>query len=1014
LELSIEVGSCLPVARWLRGREGVAERAVTSGMANDVRIGVLGPLVVAGCDAPVARQQRLLLLALAAAAPRGQPVDRLIEGLWTDNAPLDATKALQVLVTRLRKRLEKSGIGIVLEPDGYRLDVDAAQIDAVRFLRLRDEERAIAATDLVARREHLEQALGLLRGEPFADLGDEPLLSEVATEISLKRDDIVGRLHEIRLLSGEAGGLLPELMSWAQIHPIDEAAWCRLALGLNQAGRRPEALRALHRYRQVLCETTGLEPTSALTDLESDLISTEPAGVRQPQTGNLPAPSRSVLGRSDDLDGLAEKLGSNRIVTVVGPGGIGKTTLAIEVARDTRARYPDGVWMCELADIDSGQGVVDLVADTLAVTQRRGKTRLESLLAAFADATALVIVDNCEHVLSSAAELVVAIWQGCPGVTVLATSRQPLDLTAEVVTSVEPLGVSVAGGPDSTSPAFQLFVERARENGAVIRLDDRSIEAVSTICRQLDGLPLAIELAAARCRSMSLLELSERLDERFRLLKSTTADRHRRQQTLWSAIDWSYQLLTPDDQRRFALFSVFLGGFTVAGAAMIAGEDEAVVEEALWSLADRSLVTVTLDGEFTRYEMLESLRQFGHQQLLRLEASQDARDTHLRHFVEFAEDANAHIRGPDEGRQVQRINLELANLRAAHQHAVATSDSDSAERLVAALHDYAEWRQFFELGSWAQSTLALTSRSSSATDGDPTPREPSNHLPLVHATAGWGCCISGAFEAAKHHAALGLDAEATGGDACGWLHDVLAHAAYFQGDTDEGLQHGETEIARARAQDDPYRLVYVLADNSIHACLDGNAELALDRAEESLRLAQTTENPSLLSMAYLAHGFARRGADPLLAIDYLRRAATLADSVESTWTISIARGELAVLLALHGGTTEAIELVGDLFQAFRRAGDEARARGAVRMAIPALYRILTDDRWHELVTLDAGTADRPRIKEDFVDLAIEAGAAKISDPEVRARATELGATLDDRAVFALASDVMRSAQDLSA
>lgn len=195
-------------------------------MANDVRIGVLGPLVVAGCDAPVARQQRLLLMALAAAAPRGQHADRLIEGLWADNAPLDATKALQVLVTRLRKRLEKSGIGIVLEPDGYRLDMNAAQIDAVQFRRLCDEERAIAATDLVARRGQLEQALSLLRGEPFAGMGDESLLPEAATEISLKWDDIVGRLHELRLSSGEAGGLLPELMSWAQAHPIDEAAWC--------------------------------------------------------------------------------------------------------------------------------------------------------------------------------------------------------------------------------------------------------------------------------------------------------------------------------------------------------------------------------------------------------------------------------------------------------------------------------------------------------------------------------------------------------------------------------------------------------------------------------------------------------------------------------------------------------------------------------------------------------------------------------------------------------------------
>lgn len=982
-------------------------------MVSDVRIGVLGPLVVPGCEEPVARQQRLLLLALAAQAPRGQTAGRLIEGLWADNPPLDAAKALQVLVTRLRKTLEKSGIGIVLEPDGYRLDMEPAEIDAVQFRRLCEEERNIAATDLMNRRRHLERALGLFRGEPFGDMADEPLVSLAATEISLMRDDIVGRVHESRLSLGEAGGLLPELMSWAQTHPIDEAAWCRLALGLAQAGRRPEALRTLRRFRQVIAETTGLEPTSAVTDLESDLIVAAPAESKDSQPGNLPVPTRSVVGRINDVAWLAEQLDSNGVVTVVGPGGIGKTTVAIEVACMRRDRYPDGVWLCELGDIESGSGVVDLLADTLGVSQQRGKTRSESLLAAFADATALIIVDNCEHVLSSAAELVAALRTGCPGVTVLATSRQPLDLSAEVVTVVKPLGVPLVGDEEAMSPAFQLFVERARENGAALRLDDQETEAVSKICRQLDGLPLAIELAAARCRSMSLVELSERLDQRFQLLTSTTSDRHQRQQTLWNTIDWSHQLLTPAEQRRFAHLSVFLGGFTVAGAAAITGDDEACVEDELWSLANQSLVTMALDGEITRFEMLESLRQFGHQQLLRSEASGSARDMHLRHFVSLAEEANVHIHGPEEGRQVERINLELANLRAAHQHAIATSDRDAAERLVAALHDYAEWRQFFELGSWAQSTLAMSENAPSASRTDSARQKASAHLPIVHATAGWGCCISGAFEAAIDHASRGLDAETAGGDPCGWLHDVYAHAAYFQGHADEGQEHGETEIARARAGTDPYRLGYVLADNSIHAGLAGNAEIALERAEESLRLATTTGNPSLLSMAYLAYAFAEREADPLLAIDYLRRATTLAESVGSTWTTSIARGELAVLLALHGDSTEAIELVGDLLQGFRRAGDEARARGVVRMAIPALYRVLDEERWHELVTLDAGTADRPHVQEAFIDLAIEAGAAQISDPDVRRRATQFGSTLDDCAVFALASEVMRSAQALS-
>lgn len=978
-------------------------------MVDDVRVRVLGPLAVATGTVPDARQQRLVLAALASRAPERLDPGRLIEGIWHGTAPSDARKALQVLIARLRSAIADAGIEIVLNADGYGLEVHGGVVDAALVRRLRAEERDIALDRLLDRRNHLERALALFRGEPFADLPDEPLLADAVAELSLLHADLTSRLHDVWLSLGEGDGLVPELTSWALSHPLDENAWCRLAIALDRTGRRPDALRALHRYRRVIRDTAGLEPSGTLTDLEADLLSVTPVEPHAREPGNLPSPGRSVLGRSADIAALGAQLKSCRLVTLTGPGGIGKTTLAIEAARNARDRYPHGVWLCELAEIESGNDVADLVGDSLGVTRQRGKPRLDSIGTAFSDATALIVLDNCEHVLSAAAEIVRTFQRRCPGLTVLATSRQPLGLSTERVTHVGPLSVSGDSGPGPTGPAIQLFVDRARDSGATFGLGHRSLDAIATICRRLDGLPLAIELAGARCRSMSPTELSRRLDERFRLVGGTAVDRHRRQQTLWNAIDWSYQLLPAADRQRFARLSVFLGGFTVASAAAVTGEDETVTEETLWSLVDRSLLTFEPDGETTRYSMLESLRQFGHQQVLKTGEAERVRDAHLTYFVHFAEDADDHIRGSDEAAAVRSLRTELANLRAAHQHAVTVGHRDRAERLVAALHDYAIWRQFFELGAWARSTLELEVVHRCETDRASAPL-PSPHLPLVHATAGWGCCIDGSFDAAVEHAMSGLTAESNGGRPCGWLHDVLSHAAYFRGDISTGLEHGDAEVGRARVHGDPYRLSYVLADHSIHAGLAGHLGPAASQAEEALRLARKTDNPSALAMACLARGFACRRTDTEAAIEFLERADAIALLVESTWISSIARGELAVLMALHGDANEAIELAADQFERFRRAGDDARARGAIRMAIPALYRVLDARRWLDLVALDVATASRPHIEETFIDDAIAESAACIDDHDAVARAMERGMRLDDTALFVMASMVMETAK----
>jgi hypothetical protein len=284
---------------------------------------------------------------------------------------------------------------------------------------------------------------------------------------------------------------------------------------------------------------------------------------------------------------------------------------------------------------------------------------------------------------------------------------------------------------------------------------------------------------------------------------------------------------------------------------------------------------------------------------------------------------------------------------------------------VVALHDYAEWRQFFELGTWARATLEL----------DAVPIEAQ---PALHAIAGWAACIGDDYLEAAAHAHLGLTAEAAGGTECGWLHDVLAHVAYFQGEVAEGLNYQEVEIARARRSGDPYRLGYALADSGLHAALAGHSQLGQQRAAEALIIAQHLGNPAIVSQAHLAIGFAPRDDDPIGAIDSFRRGAAIADTMESSVTAGNCRGELALLLSLYGDALEAARLLDDQLRAFRRSGAVSRVRGAIRIAIPALYRLLGTERAVDIVTLDAGTTSRPHIRQPFNDAAIAEITAQIA------------------------------------
>ncbi len=877
------------------------------------------------------------------------------------------------------------------ERGGYRLRLDPHAIDAVVFDRLCSEERSLPEGDLAGRQRRLDEALALWQGEPFGDLSDEPLVAETADALRLRRDQVTGRSHDLRLELGESATMLPELTRWADTHPLDERAWCRLAVSLHRSGRPTEALRVLAAHRQIVKETAGLEPTSAVADLEARLLAGDPEPATSRATlGNVTIPTRSFLGRAADVQTLATTIGPEAVTSLVGTAGIGKTALAIHVAAGVRHRHRDGIWICELADIDSNGSIVDALAAALAVTQQRGQSLLGSVVAAFVDAEALVVMDNCEHVRSSVRDVIGTLRRGCRKVTIIATSREPLDLADEHVYQVAPLAIPGVDEPTAGNPSFELFVSRAREGGAVVASDTATTAAVVEICRRLDGLPLAIELAAARVRVMSVTEMSDRLDQRFRLLTHNRADLPARHRTLWNAVDWSYQLLDQPGRQLFDQLSVFLGGFTVEAAAAVSGRPTPDVEESVWSLVERSLLN-TVPGDPSRYHMLETLRQFGSEQLRRAGAVTSTRDAHLGYYTELAVVAGQGASGSDEARHVKRISSELANLRSAHQHAVAEQRAHEAARLCVALHGYAEWRQFFELGAWAAATLELDIEATGC-------------APALHAIAGWRYCIGGDFTAAADHAHRGLRAEEQGGRECGWLHDVLAHCAYFQRNDQEGLVHSQEELNRARRSGQPHRLSYVLADSGIHAVLAGHTDVGASRTREALALAEPTGNPSLLSMAQLAHGFLHREHNPTEAITWFRRALDLADTVDSTWTAGLCRGELTLLLALHGDPAEALEMGAAQFVQFRRAGDLSRAHSTLRMTIPALHRQLDEKHWTDLVTLEAGLSSRPFVDEPFNNQAIAAAIETIRNSlgtETVNQAAHKATHMDDNALFEL-------------
>ncbi|WP_405731411.1 winged helix-turn-helix domain-containing protein [Streptomyces sp. NBC_01537] len=695
-----------------------------------MRYGILGTTQANhddGTAVPLAGTRlRALLAALALHAGRVRTTEGLIDEVWGEDPPADAAGALQALVGRLRRVLGHEAIGSV--DGGYRLTARPDAVDAHRFERLVDEGgRALADGSPAKAAEALDDALALWRGPALADLPDRATAAPRYEALRLNAQRL--RLTaEVAL--GRAEQALPELAELTAEHPLNEPLRALRIRALREAGRTADALGAYEAVRRTLAEELGTDPGAELQALYTELLEAPalpaPAPAPAPQrTGNARARLTSFVGREADLTALRADLDIARLVTLTGPGGTGKTRLSQEAGDLVADRWPDGVWFAELAPVEDPAGVPVAVVNALGLreTLLHGGSAAEAAMVAEAKKKSpalqlaeycagrrlLLVLDNCEHVIDAAAALAERLLADCPGVAVLATSREPLGVPGELVRPLDPL---------PQPPALRLLADR----GAAARAGftpGEDPEACAELCRRLDGLPLAIELAAARLRGLTPRQLADRLDDRFRILTGGSRTVLPRQQTLRAVVDWSWDLLEPDERILLRRLAVFAGGWTLEAVEEVCSGggvdgadgriDAADIAVLLASLVDKSLVLADLTDDGARYRMLETISEYAAERLAASGERAGTERRHITHFREYVRTTDPLLRGPDQLLWLDRLEREHDNLRAALRRAVDAGDEQEALVITLACSWFWEMRNYVtELRFWPEKVAALS------------------------------------------------------------------------------------------------------------------------------------------------------------------------------------------------------------------------------------------------------------------------------------------------------------------
>ncbi|MBB6174526.1 putative ATPase/DNA-binding SARP family transcriptional activator [Nocardiopsis mwathae] len=816
-----------------------------------MRFGVLGPLTVWTADgqrsALPGTKVRALLAGLLLRRGRVVGADRLVDDLWGDTPPADPAGVLQARVSELRKALEEAGEGgralVEYRAPGYVLDIPADHVDAGRFEAL--TEQAAASANPHDRRGLLATALDLWRGPALPEFADADFARAAVARWEERRLTSLEDLAETRLDLGEHGALTAELGALVQRHPFRERLRRAHMRALYRSGRQREALESYAELRTRLADELGLDPGPEAAALHAAILRQDPdlapphrtspaaspstrtaagAGTRTaPPATNLPAPPGPLIGRSGDVAGVRALLEAGRLVTLTGPGGVGKTRLAVEAASDAAAAggFPDGVWLVELAVLDRGDDPVEAVAALLGLRDDAepglpaaaggGAPLAERLADALRGKRALLVLDNCEHVIDGAARMAARLLAAAPHLRLLATSREPMGISGERLRLVAPLALPPATAPPDPGAlrrtgAVRLFEERASAAAPGFELSDGNAAAVAAVCRRLDGIPLALELAATRVRVLGVHELARRLDDRFRLLSGGRRDAPARQRTLRSVIDWSWESLEEDERAVLRRLAVHRDGCTLEAAEEVCSGDgvaRAGVLDLLSSLVDRSLVAVSGEGDGHRYRLLESIAAYALERLADAGEVDAVRGRHARYCADLAERLESGLRGSEQCRAMARFDAEAADLRAALTHSAGAADARTALRIANAMAWYGYLR-----GRLGEAASALAE----ALSARPTPEDAEARAEAKAWSAGLRIATDaeGVGEALWDSAVEGLNAVADPRRRM-FLEWFLECAGWGRGDAETSMDRLTGLLERAGAEGDRWTAAAALA-----------------------------------------------------------------------------------------------------------------------------------------------------------------------------------------------------------
>lgn len=957
---------------------------------------------------------RALLAYLAVEADRPHRRELLATLLWPGHPQAAAYSNLRQTLARFRKALPNPSdldAMLTITPQTIQLNAGGVDVDVVRFSALLAESDAHPHADRIACaacRARLAQAELMYGGELFHGhfaRGGQPFEDWLSFKREAIRQQALGALHILTRAHADIGDY-DRVRHYAArqlvLEPWREQAHRDLMWALALAGDRPAALVQYETCRRVLERELGIEPDAETAALYARI---QAGALAKPQlrapasAHNLPAHQTSFIGRDEEVANLRQLLPTTRLLTLTGAGGSGKTRLALAVTQGMAEAYRDGVWLIELAPLTDPTLLEQVVATALGLHKTTAQSLREHLLRELRPRQLVLLLDNCEHLLPACRELIQALLQSCPLVTVLATSRALLQVTGEQVWPVAPLATPGAGLTTSEQllayDSVRLFVARASSANSTFALSEHNGAAVAQICRRLDGIPLALELAAARLRHMTVQLIAARLDDRFSLLTTGSLTALPRQQTLRATIDWSYALVSEPARALLRRLAVFTGGWTLEAAERVVGEIEGAVEEhaatvdLLASLVDQSLVVVEARDDALPYRMLETVADYAHEKLEAGGEAEILRDRHLAYFLWLAEQAQTYLYSTAQGDWLARLAVEHGNLRVAFDRALARADAPAVLRLVAALWGFWYTRGFYEEGRrrtlaalalpGAQAPSPLRARVLNAAGAllwasrDAAAARPLLDEALAIGRAcgdawnvGWALLHKGmiSYQEGDHGAARPLleaglatcqAAGAEGRRGVGWGLMFLGDLSLQAGELALAQERFEESVAQLRELGDHALLAYPLRRLGYLAAERGDYRTARELCTESLRHNLAIDDrlavgACLALLATVSEEEAARANMPR-RIDLLRRSAQCC-----------------------GAAVACAEVVGaSLWPADATVLDEVRARLARRLGAATLAEAEAEGREMMVEHLLTPVAEEPVVSDEEPVMRVEIG-----------------------------------------